>query len=84
MFFAKLFCATLLFALCACSSVADRPNYLTEEEFAKARLIRSQAVNGTIFNPPHYDKKQHLVRINENQLFLLIHKYVCIHTVAYQ
>lgn len=63
MFFTKAFCVIVLFLIYANFSIADRPNYLTEEDFAKARLI-SSATNGTIFNLPRYDKN-HPVRNEE-------------------
>lgn len=52
----KVICASLILAIYVCHSVADRPRYLTEEEFAIARLIPSAAVNGTVFLPPEYRK----------------------------
>lgn len=61
MFYTKALCVTLLLKFYVACSVADRPNYLTDEDFAKARLIPSAAVNGTVFFPPNY-KKDHLVR----------------------
>lgn len=57
----KTLCATLLFVFYVCRSVADRPNYLTDEDFARARLLQSTAVNGTITLPPNY-RKDHRVR----------------------
>lgn len=57
MFCTKTFGVTLFFVLSARCSIADRPNYLTDEDFVKARLLPS-ASNGTIFTPPHYRKDQ--------------------------
>lgn len=54
----KVCCVTLLFVIYVCLSTADqRPNYLTEEDFAKARLLKSTAINGTTFTPPNYRKE---------------------------
>lgn len=53
-------CVIILLVIYVCSSTANqRPNYLTEEDFAKARLIRSAAINGTFSTPPNY-RKDHL------------------------
>lgn len=54
MFCTKAFLVTLLFVLYSQCSVADRLNYLTDEDFAKARLLPSAAINGTTFTPPQY------------------------------
>lgn len=51
----KAFSVTLLFVFYVRCSVADRPNYLTDEDFAKARLLPA-AANGTIFTLPQYGK----------------------------
>lgn len=57
MIYIRTCCVAILFVIYACLSNADqRPNYLTDEDFAKARLIRSAAINGTITTPPNYRK----------------------------
>ncbi|XP_037032940.1 zinc metalloproteinase nas-8-like [Bradysia coprophila] len=59
MVYTKTCCVTILFVIYVCSSAANqRPNYLTDEDFAKARLIQSAAINGTMFTPPNYRKDQ--------------------------
>ncbi|KAJ6648309.1 Zinc metalloproteinase nas-7 [Pseudolycoriella hygida] len=52
-----MFSVKILFLiLCVIFSVADRPNYLTDEDFAKARLLPSAAINGTDLMPPEYER----------------------------
>jgi hypothetical protein len=59
MLFAKLFCVALVFVAQASSSaVPARPNYLTEEDFARAKLLPPVGLNGTIFDPPHHEVKR--------------------------
>jgi len=59
MFFIRLLCVTAIFVFYVNCSSAVRPNYLTEDEFVQARLIRSAGSNGTVFNPPNYDFKDY-------------------------
>ena len=42
------------FLLIAIIIILARPNYLTEEDFARGRLLSDTPVNGTVFNPPHH------------------------------
>lgn len=75
---AKAFCVSLIFVIYLRHTEAERPNYLTEEDFAKARLIPSAAVNGTGFTPPQY-RQDRPVRSASLHYFHFVKSFLSFH-----